>query len=822
MRRLPILAGMLAGFIVFWFSAPPPAFAAWPHSPASGVNVTNWVKDQRNAVLCSDDAGGAIVAWSDNRTLADDSDVYVQRLDQAGRPQWAPGGVLLCAQPNGQFPIAVVPDMQGGAIIVWLDYRNATVTGADLYAGRVDTQGNLLWGPSGVAVSAATGDQGASQNASVASDGQGGVVVAWVDTRNATTSPDIYGQWLNASGLNLWSTNGRGICTATGSQYAVSIDVRPGGDMVAAWQDDRNLATTGWDIYAQLVSPTGSTRWISQGAPACNAATNQVRPTVRFRSNGDVFVAFEDGRGGTNAEDIYMAGLRYLDGNPLYTANGWAVCTAAGGQQYAELVSDSAGGMIVFWSDRRVFANGYKLFAQRYEANNVPLWTTNGVEICPGLGEQWLVEAVPDAAGGVVAVFVDERHVHNEVYAQRLSRTGAIQWAPTGVAVSSHPTATAGSPSAASDGRGGAIVVWDRAIDANVLRQDVLALRVDEWGVLGGEPVVASVRDVPNDQGGAVRVSWAASPLDTDPLFRDVTDYLVFRSATGGALARARSSGRLKAMQHLDRLTVGDLLGQPLGARTLYWELVGSQAAYHLPSYSLSVPTPGDSMAGSNPWSAFMVMARRGTSGWWVSEPDSGYSTDDLAPPAPAPFTGQFANGATQLAWGASSAPDLAGYRVHRGATPAFEPSPANLAAELTERTWTDPLPTPSIYKLVAVDVHGNTSPPAVLVPAGVLDTGPPDELRTRLGGLSPNPLRSSARGRIDFRLAAPGHVRLEAFDLLGRRVGVIVEGHLGAGSHRAEWNGRDSGGERLAPGVYLLRLEAAGSTERRSVLLLD
>ncbi len=141
MHLSPILAGLLAGCFAFWFSASAPAFAAWPHSPASGVNVTNWLKDQRNSVVCSDGAGGAFVAWSDQRAIADDSDVFMQRLDQAGRPQWAAGGVQVCAKANGQFAIAVVSDMQGGAIIVWMDQRSFATTCADLYAGRVDVAG---------------------------------------------------------------------------------------------------------------------------------------------------------------------------------------------------------------------------------------------------------------------------------------------------------------------------------------------------------------------------------------------------------------------------------------------------------------------------------------------------------------------------------------------------------------------------------------------------------------------------------------------------------------------------------------------------------
>lgn len=805
-----LLALTLAG--VPLAGSPGPALAAWSHSPAAGVNVSAWPDDQRNPVVCGDGDGGVFIAWSDHRNSLSSADVYVQRLDRAGRPLWTPGGVLVCATDNGQFPQGIVPDGQGGAIVVWVDWRTYTTTGTDVYAGRVDADGNVLWGATGVVVSAATGDQGNNFPPAVASDGRGGVVIVWHDTRNAATSPDIYGQWLNASGVNQWTANGRALCTAAGQQYDVSVDVMPDGDLVAAWMDDRNSATTGWDVYAQKMSPTGSARWTSQGVVVCNATDDQWRPRVRFRTNGDVFVVFQDGRTPANGDDIYMCGLRAFNGEQQFVANGWPVCAVAQDQDYPTIVSDAAGGTIVTWYDRRnLTTSGWDVYAQRFEGSNAAKWTANGVPVCTEYGDQFPTAVVPDALGGAVFVYADGRHLGYEYFAQRLTREGAPLWAAGGVALASHPYSASTSANAATDGRGGAVLAFNRAEAPGSLAEDVYAVRVDEWGILGGEPVVTSVADVPNDQGGAVRVSWQASPLDTDPAFRNVTDYLVFRAATTGALAAARTTGRLRAVADAGEWSVGDVVALPAGAQVLYWEMVGSQPAYHLPTYAFTAPTPGDSVAGSNPWSAFMVLARAGTSMWWESEPDSGYSTDDLAPPTPAPFTGAFGGGVAQLAWGASGAPDLAGYRVHRGTSPGFEPSPANLAVELTERAWTDPLGAPAIYKLVAVDVHGNASPPALLVPAGVLDAPGPDAPRAHFAGLSPNPLGTGMAGRVSFGLAGREQVRLEVFDLAGRRAATLLDGALEPGEHAVGWDGRDASGARLAPGAYVLRLSAGG-----------
>jgi hypothetical protein len=82
-----------------------------------------------------------------------------------------------------------------------------------------------------------------------------------------------------------------------------------------------------------------------------------------------------------------------------------------------------------------------------------------------------------------------------------------------------------------------------------------------------------------------------------------------------------------------------------------------------------------------------------------------------------------------------------------------------------------------------------------------------------------PNPF--AAQTTIGYRLEARGSATLEVFDLLGRRVRVLVDGEQPAGSHTAEWDGRDGAGRSVSNGVYLIRLRTgdASATRRVSVL---
>jgi flagellar hook assembly protein FlgD len=46
-------------------------------------------------------------------------------------------------------------------------------------------------------------------------------------------------------------------------------------------------------------------------------------------------------------------------------------------------------------------------------------------------------------------------------------------------------------------------------------------------------------------------------------------------------------------------------------------------------------------------------------------------------------------------------------------------------------------------------------------------------------------------------------------YDVLGRRVQVLVDERKEAGRHTVQWNGQDASGRPLASGLYFVRLQA-------------
>lgn len=75
----------------------------------------------------------------------------------------------------------------------------------------------------------------------------------------------------------------------------------------------------------------------------------------------------------------------------------------------------------------------------------------------------------------------------------------------------------------------------------------------------------------------------------------------------------------------------------------------------------------------------------------------------------------------------------------------------------------------------------------------------------------APNPF--NPRTTLRFELPSAGPVRLDVYDVAGRLVRSLVDETRAAGSHEVDWDGRDEAGNEVGSGVYLARLEFAGSS---------
>jgi flagellar hook capping protein FlgD len=793
---LPPLTALLLTVLV-----PANVQAAWPHDPYNGnLAICTAPNEQTGPAIVPDGAGGAIMAWSDYRSLTN-QDIYAQRVNAAGVPQWAANGVGVCTDTDFQTGAVVIEDGAGGVFIAWQTY----ISDYDVHAQHVNSAGVPQWTANGVLVCNAVGDQG---GVSMVQDGAGGVILTWQDDRPGGYTHDIYSQRLNAAGAPQWAANGVALCTASGYQVNVGTVPDGAGGAIASWWDYRGADS---DIYAQRVNGAGVPQWTADGVQVSTVPGEQIYPASVPDGAGGVIITWVDYRAG-NA-DVYAqkmngAGIQqwYFDDVP--------VCTATGGQEIPAIASDGAAGAIIAWFDQRgVFPDVY---ARRVNAGGTAMWTANGVQLATGGSYKGFPAIATDGAGGAIITWPDHRSgFHADAYAQRVSAGGARLWDADGAAVS----AAAGDQTyikVISDGASGAIATWaDLRLGPSTSNADIYAQRIERFGQLGNpEPAIVQIKDVPNDQGGKVSIQWTASYLDAVPN-NPVGEYWIWRQVpTAMALnALRRGEPLFEARGATVQPRVGALRATAVGAQVFYWEFVASSPAHGFAAYGYTASTTSDSVAAGNPYTRFMVEAEQTPTGYyWSSTPDSGYSVDNLPPTTPAPFTGEYGGGVATLHWNPNTESDIALYRLHRGTSPGFVPGPGNLVTSQSDTGYADNTAQLHYYKLAAMDSHGNLSGYALLLPQSTVGVSAGElPVEVALGPARPNPMSNGAT----FQLALPQerHVRLALFDQQGRLVRELVSGLVPAGVHAVSWDRCNRSGARVPSGVYFCRLEVGGRT---------
>ena len=742
------------------------ADAAWPHDPTDNVPVIVVASSQTSPVGVSDGAGGMIVAWTDTRNGV--ADIYAQRISATGELLWNPFGVVICDASGAQTLPVIAADGSGGAVLAWVDAR-AGAGANDVYTQKINALGVVQWARNGGAVCTATG---AAIEPQIISDGGGGAIVAWEDQRAGTAS-DVYARRVLVGGTAAWTADGTLICNATGTQTSVRICTDNANGAILVWADGR---VTGTDIYVQRTNSAGSNLWTANGLAVCTQAATQGLPVITADGLGGAIFAWYDNRVTTD-QNIYAAKVT-TTGTLPWTAQGVLCCNATGSQVTPSIISTTSAGAIVAWRDSR--DGNLDIYAQRLNSAGTRQWGLAGVLThAITTGSQINPRLCSDGGLGAYLVY-DE---NSELYAQRLSSTGARMWVDNYTPVSL--AANYQGNAAIVLTTDGVVVAWDD--QRGNTPSDIYAQRMEQDGLIGDpEPRVLSVLDVPSDQGGQVRVRWLASYRDLEP-YSEIEQYFVDRGVGAG------------------------------------WTTVATVPAAGLEEYAVVAATLADSTPGSPAYTRFRVRSSpRVGIPWpiWASAPDSGYSVDNLSPAPPAALSGRIEDGRVLLAWAAGAESDLAAYRVYRGGTPDEPPSAASLVLETQATSFDEPESAEGYYRVTAVDRNGNQSAASSLLlhTTGVPPTG---GARLFLANAWPSPSHAAAGVAFRFGLERRANASLAIYDPAGRRVRVLASGERDPGEHTVRWDGRDESGAPAGPGLYFVHFVTSGFAATRRLVLV-
>jgi len=638
------------------------------------------------------------------------------------------------------------------------------------------------WPVDGVPLCGAVGDQYVP---TIATDGAGGAIVTWLDHRSSSNYM-IYAQHVLASGAvdPAWTAangnaNGTPLCTRAVNNLRSPQVVADGtGGAIVTWEDIRPPG--GPHIYAQRVSADGLVQWATDGVALCTAVPNQYSPTIATDGAGGAFVAWQDSRNIINydiyAQHVLSTGV--VDSRWLL--NGTRLCTAAGGESSPMIVADMAGGAIVTWQDTRNPSNSiykYNVYAQRVSGAGVVQWATNGVALSTALGSEVGPQIVSDGAGGAIVTWTDTRSVtYYQIYAQHVQTSGAVDPAWTtanGNADGTRLGMAVGNqhyPTLVTDSLGGAIVTWQDG------GYQIYVQRVDSAGgaqwtangvVLRAGSGTGNYPTITTDGANGAIVTWEDS--------RGLCVYAQHVQASGAVDSRWPTNGtRLRA---------------PDGENQLFPTIVTDMAGG-------AIVTWEDGATG-----VFDIYAQR------VSGPGTTTAVSLVT------LSAQAEAGHVRISWYA----------------PGDEIAQASVYRRTAESDWTlvgHPVPdmnrniifeddtvTPGLrygYRLVVRDVTAQESAIEtwVDVPEG---KGAPKVVR--LEPSYPNPF--GLRTQFTYGLPKAGQVRLVVCDLQGRQVATVVNEVQAAGWRSVFWDGRE-----VASGIYFARLESGDEVSTRKIVI--
>lgn len=148
------------------------------------------------------------------------------------------------------------------------------------------------------------------------------------------------------------------------------------------------------------------------------------------------------------------------------------ICLESGTQVAPAIASDGSGGAIITWRDNRTPTQ--EIYVQRVSAGGVVQWTQSGVLLRSSSGTKVGPAILSDKAGGAIIAWLES----DKLYAQRVNAAGTVLWNANGLQVC-NAGSSIGDIAMVTDGADGAIITW---VSKSVKRADVMAQRIDGSG----------------------------------------------------------------------------------------------------------------------------------------------------------------------------------------------------------------------------------------------------------------------------------------------------------------------------------------------------
>lgn len=209
-------------------------------------------------------------------------------------------------------------------------------------------------------------------------------------------------------------------------------------------------------VFIQHVDSNGVPLWAANGVRVSSADKFQYSPTVISDGAGGAIVLWVEGLNTGDYADKNFAAQRISSAGDLLWGSAGIAVTQGGNVVQPVIVPDGSGGAIVGWT--HLTGNADDVYAQRISASGALLWQAGGVPLSLADNDQFSLQTAVDGNGGAWFVWIDNRNSFHDVYGQHLDKDGVPLWPQGGIRLNS--VVGASEPNVVADGAGGAIVAW--------------------------------------------------------------------------------------------------------------------------------------------------------------------------------------------------------------------------------------------------------------------------------------------------------------------------------------------------------------------------
>lgn len=239
----------------------------------------------------------------------------------------------------------------------------------------------------------------------------------------------------------------------------------PDGAAIYVWSDTK-LGER--DLWAQKVSATGQMLWnepvLIDGKP-----DRQEDPVITRTSDNNYIIAWIDFSNDLDG-NVYA---QKIDGNGqrMWQDGGVPVCDFFAIQIGLNIEPDADGGAYIVWGDSR---NPSKdLYAQRLSSTGAPVWTANGIPVANGVGDEIQNTMFPDGQGGLMIAYTHSYVGNDDIYVKRFLPAGTMAWTQPLLIASG--AGNQNSVRMAPLGNGEFALIWKNqpAVDDNIYGQKI-------------------------------------------------------------------------------------------------------------------------------------------------------------------------------------------------------------------------------------------------------------------------------------------------------------------------------------------------------------